>query len=478
MGFFFKKDIVSQIENMKILRIYLAYMLFQLATSKYSYVTTLTASTPSIQDGFGTDISLVVNGTTLILAANVPNVFSNPHVEIFKSEDNGQTWSYSQSMPSFVGDFATAFSDNGTSLIIGGYSRNNPFLATLFNSSNGQYLNSSLDLTCNISNAYYFNRLVALSGDGKWAFVVAYSYGQFEVFIYTNTQTGECQVVDYDYYDNDRNNYDITTNFDGSTLVICYSLDQQSVIVLIYTAFSYKSIPPYKLNFNYAAASVSLTHDGSILALGLCGCCVHIYQISDLTVPIQIILPPPISDSLSWGCGVYISNDGMRLIVGSNVGSSGSSYAYNNVGGFFQYDMILIPFINGGSDGSLAVVNTLANISIVLIGGPTSGFQQSGQIAVFQSVPDASVTATPTASSSASATSTSTPSSQPINALAANSSVIGVTSGISIFGGIIGSVIGYFLIRWLRRRSKTNKTTLDSINSTSNKGSLLELYST
>ena len=54
---------------MKILRIHLAYMLFQLATSKYSYVTTLTASTPYMQDGFGSEFSLVVNGTMLILAA-------------------------------------------------------------------------------------------------------------------------------------------------------------------------------------------------------------------------------------------------------------------------------------------------------------------------------------------------------------------------------------------------------------------------
>lgn len=512
---------------MKILRIFLAYMLFQLATSKYSYVTTLTASTPYMQDGFGSEFSLVVNGTMLILAANVPNVFSNPHVEIFKSYDNGQTWLYSQSIsccptsPSFEGEFATAFSDNGETLLISNLYSFRLGGATLYYNSNGQYLNISLDITCKFHDNSFLGSSAALSGDGKWSFV---SIFESLSFVYTNTQTGECLQVGEGILA--ESNILTAANHDGSTFVIGCSqsgnANKCDGFLFVYTEFSYQSPSPTPYQINVGSSSISLTLDGSILAVGSCGCCVYIYNISDftapLTSPIQII-PPPLDSTpniVSFGCNVDISNDGMKLVVGSSSASNGYSYAYSNVGGVYLFDMILIPPESNPSYGSggIAVVNTPFNTSIILVGGPTSGIQQSGQIAVFKSVPYTSATATPTASasssstfsaiatssstatptSSASATATSsatatatttststpstTPSSQPINALAANSSVIGVTSGISIFGGIKGSVIGYFLIRWLRRRLKTNKAALDSINSTSNKESLLELYST
>ena len=95
------------------------------SSSSYNYVTTLQASIPNIEDEFGSEFSLAVDGTSLILAASVPNILTDPHVEIFKSEDNGQTWTYSHSIlccptsPSLDGSFVTSFSENGTMLLIG-----------------------------------------------------------------------------------------------------------------------------------------------------------------------------------------------------------------------------------------------------------------------------------------------------------------------------------------------------------------------
>jgi len=502
----------------------------------YNYVTTIQASIPNIQDEFGSEFSLVVNGTTLILAASVPNLVTDPHVEIFKSEDNGVTWIYSQSIlccptsPSLDGKFVSAFSENGTMLLIG-----NPTSrggqeghggAMLYDYSDGQYVNTSQDITCNAPGPVYLGESVALSGDRKWTFVVGYS-GIEANLIYTNTQTNQCFLVTLT---NVNNLGSIAANFDGSTLIISYTLDEQYFQILVYTDYSYQSSTnmPITLNFNYPI-TLSLTRDGSIFAVGLCGCCVNIYNISDLTSPTQIITPPPVSNTVPFGCNVVLSDDGSRLIVGSNGDNHGYSYAYKRIGGVYQFDMLIIPpFTNcGGGGGDLAIINTPGNTSVVLIGGPTSGLLESGQIAVFKSVPAMSVTATPTASamstysatysstaspsssssattsSTASATgtstatptsnSTTTPSSQPNDNIqpGANSPLLGITTGISITGGIFGSIIGYFLIRWIRKWYKSNKSnkknytpyiSIESINnetsSTGKESLITELYST
>jgi len=505
--------------------------------SSYIYVTTIQASIPNIQDEFGSEFSLVVNGTTLILAASVPNLVTDPHVEIFKSVDNGVTWKYSQSIlccptsPSLDGSFVTSFSENGTILLIGNPT-SYPFGgAILYFYSNGQYVNTSQDLTCNSpsTSVDYLGKSVALSGDGTWAFVGVPGRST-PCLIYTNTLTSECSLLQFSNFDG-INNLVTKSNFDGSILIISFlTYQSSSMSAFVYTDFSYKSSTnqPITLYFNYPI-TLSLTRDGSIFAVGLCGCCVNIYNISDLTLPIQIITPPPVSNYLPFGCNTVLSDDGSRLIVGSNSDNHGYSYAYKNIGGVYQFDMFIIPpFTNGGGGGGgLAIVNTPGNTSVVLIGGPTSGFLESGQISVYKSVPAMSVTATPTASamstysatssstaspsssssatasSTASATgtstatptsnSTTTPSSQPNDNIqpGANSPLLGITTGISITGGIFGSIIGYFLIRWIRKlyksSNKSNKNytpynSIDSINnetsSTGKESLITELYST
>jgi hypothetical protein len=465
------------------------------SSSSYNYVTTIQASIPNIQDEFGSEFSLAVDGTSLILAASVPNILTDPHVEIFKSEDNGQTWTYSQSIlccptsPSLYG-FSTSFSENGTMLFIGNPNSNDNRQggAMLYYYSNGQYVSSSHNLTCNAYDPTSIGESVLLSGDGKWAFFTFYntSYQSTNV-AYTNTQSGDCQVVNLNtYYDMEISVF--ATNFDGSTLIMNYVDSDQVSTMYIFTAFSYQSstIQPTTLNFN-EPTSISLTTDGSILAIGLCGYHVNIYNMSDLTSPSQIITPPPVSNSLPFGCNAVLSDDGTRLIVGSD-DIHGDSYVYKSIGGLYQFDMVLFPpFTNGGvSGGGLAIVNTPGNTSVVLIGVPTSGILESGQIAVFNSVP--SVTASPTASASG----TSTPSSQPNDNIqpGANSPLLGITTGISITGGIIGSIIGYFLIRWIRKWYKSNRSnknytpyiSIESINnetsSTGKESLITELYST
>ena len=173
-------------------------------TSSYNYVNTLRASTPTYSDGFGGDLSLAFDGTTLILAAGVFSLQSNQetrHVEIFKSTDNGQTWLYSQSIsnwPMMVTPeeypFITTFSENGKALLISTVDYENE-VVSLFFDMNGQYVNSTLNLLCD--NRSFYGVSLALSGDGKWAFVIG-GAGVAKV-IFTNTQTGECQNNNFEF---------------------------------------------------------------------------------------------------------------------------------------------------------------------------------------------------------------------------------------------------------------------------------------
>lgn len=470
-------------------------------TSSYNYVTSLRASTPTYSDGFGGDLSVAFDGTTLILAAGVISLQSNQetrHVEIFKSTDNGQTWLYSQSISSWPiilnpanYPFVTTFSENGKALMISTIDYENE-VVSLFFDMNGQYVNSTLNLLCD--NPSYYGASLALSGDGKWAFVFG-GAGAAKV-IFTNTQTGECQ--DLSLVPN-FSPYSLASNRDGSTLVIGgTNSSTQGFSFLFFTSFSYQStaLPTFQLivGSNYGGFSSSLTRDGSIFAVGMCGFYVDIYNVSDMTAPIQTLTLPPLLNPLPFGCSVTFSDDGMRLVVGSYetplTVSDGLSYAYIRVGDVFYIDTIVYPPISYSTFGGygLAVVNTPTNISIVLVGGPGSGIGQSGQIAVFNSAPNTFPTATPTATTTAITTITSTPntfptpSSPPVNSLASSSAIFAITSSISIVGGIIGSFLGFFIIRCFQKRLKSNKngriSTFNSINNDTSKESLLELPST
>ena len=507
--------------------------LAETAHADYVYKSTFTANSPQSNDNFGSGVTLVIKGSTsLIMASGLPNIAQNPYVQISRSADNGLTWSYSQSInccPLAPNQqqvpFSVAFSDNGNMMLIGKPGSTGDAQkqgATLYYDSNGQYLSTSLDLTS--SNLPTDGMSVALSGDGTWAFV-----GAVGVVSYTNTITALSKALLLTPFSTSP--YSLATNSDGSTLVIGTGAN-----VLVCTSFSYQTstitqtILPQLDETTTFGLSVSLTRDGSLLVIGSCGFGVYIYQMTDLTIPSQILTPPDANNN--FGCNVDVSDDGRKLIVGSQnelAVSNGYVYPYRGNGGIYNLEngKIAPPTFDvsyGG--GGVAVVNEALDYAIVLVGGITAISGPIGAISVFESVPTASVsatassfpsntlsttasatvtsiasfsasasssatyssssTATLTSTSSTTSTTTSTsspsttPSTQPMNALAANSTVIGVTAGVAVFGGIFGSVIGYFLIRNIRRRCKSNKSTRDSINnvSSSNKESLLELYST
>ena len=46
----------------------------KLSSAEYTFATTISASIPTVGAEFGIDISLVLNGTTIIMAAGVPNI--------------------------------------------------------------------------------------------------------------------------------------------------------------------------------------------------------------------------------------------------------------------------------------------------------------------------------------------------------------------------------------------------------------------
>jgi hypothetical protein len=389
-----------------------------------------------------------------------------------------------------------AFSDNGSAMVIGkqGSTGGLDSGATLYYDSNGQYFSTTMDLT--VENLDTDGMSVALSGDGKWAFV-----GAVGVLSYNFITENLCKGLVLPTPNNSP--FSLATNSDGSTLIIGTGAN-----VLVYTAFSYQTasitqtILPQLGETTSFGLSVSLTRDGSILAIGSCGFGVYIYQMTNLTTPSQIITSP--DASTNFGCNVDISDDGRKLIVGSQNAatpavSNGYAYPFRSNGGFFSLENsnIAPPVFNvsyGG--GGVAVVNEALDYAIVLVGGPTANNGPTGAISVFDSVPTSSATATATASatssssasasrsasysavpsasatatnsatstmtstSSATTTSTTSPSStatpssssQPINSLASNSALIGVTAGVAISGSLVGTVLGYFVIQWLRRR--------------------------
>jgi hypothetical protein len=385
--------------------------LAETARADYLYRTTFGASNPQGSDNFGSSVTLVLNGSSsLIMASGLPNLVTNPHVEIFRSSNNGLSWSYSQSIiccpmppPRQTVPFAVAFSDNGNTMLVGKQgSTGDPLKqgATLYFDSNGQYVNTSLDLT--ITSSTSDGMSVALSGDGNWAFV-----GAIGVVSYTNTQTGLSKALLLTPSTTPPSS--LATNSDGSTLIIGTGAN-----VLVYTAFSYQSsatptqtILPQLNDTTTFGLSVSLTRDGSILAIGSCGFGVYIYQMTNLTAPSQILTSP--DSSTNFGCNVDISDDGRKLIVGSqNAGavSNGYAYPFRSNGGFFSLESSKIApptFDMSYGGGGVAVVNEALDYGIVLVGGPSSGSPgQFGQISVFDSVPTSSATPTATASATSS----------------------------------------------------------------------------
>jgi len=411
-------------------------LLTKTVQADYIFKTTFTAQYPEASDTFGSAVTVALNGSTLIAASGVPNLLTNPHVEIWRSSNNGQSWIFSQSItccpipPSLkTTPFNVAFSDSGKTMLIGkpgSTGGTNSDGATLYFDSNGVYFSTSLDLTA--SNLLTDGMSVALSGDGSYAFVGAYD-GTNGIVSYTNI-LGSPPIPKF-FPVTALQPYSLATNTDGSTLVV-----GTGTKVLVYTAFSYTGSPPTITQTilptlgetKTFGLSVSLTRDGSILAIGSCGYGVYIYSSSNFATPSQILTLPFVT---YFGCNVDLSDDGRRLIVGSqnNISqSNGFVYPYQRSGGLFTLENSqLSPPVasNSYGGGGVAVINQALDYGIVLVGGPSSGAGSSGQIAVFDSVPTSS--ATPTATASATSSSSSSPSPFASNS-AATSTIATATS--------------------------------------------------
>jgi hypothetical protein len=400
------------------------FLLTKTTQADYIFKTTFTAQYPESFDTFGSAVTVALNGSTLIAASGVPNIVTDPHVEIWRSSNNGQSWSISQSLTCCpippaqkVTPFNVAFSDSGKTMLIGkpeSTGGTNSDGATLYFDSNGLYLSTTLDLTS--QNLPTNGMSVALSGDGTYAFVGAYD---------TNNTIG---YVSYTYIPGSPpipkfisvtalQPYSLATNTDGSTLVIGLGTK-----VLVYTAFSYDNSPPTITQTilptlgetKTFGLSVSLTRDGSILAIGSCGYGVYVYLTSNLATPSQILTLPNVT---YFGCNIDLSDDGKRLIVGSqnNISqSNGYVYPYQRSGGVFtlENNQLSPPTVsNSYGGGGVSVVNQALDYGVVLVGGPSSGAGPIGQIAVFDSVPTSSATPTATASASSTSSAIATPSS-------------------------------------------------------------------
>lgn len=503
------------------LRFFSVPILIEFVRSDYVNVATFSAYSPQGDDYFGRSVSLAMNGDTLIAASS----YQNEGVEMFRSLDYGQSWEYFQTITYPDMDVSKPIqistSDDGNELVLGLLIESggniNQGSAYLFSYADGQYVQSGqaiippesyfINQGCASDGSYNQNGApIALSGDGRYAFASSSCYqinfppaGFLDVADIIKEEIGGI------LFGNNVFPLSIASNYDGSKVVFGSGPN-----FYIYTRSDYLE----KYNSYGNPDSLSLSNDGSILAIGSCGYCVCIYNMANLTSPRQILTSPDGAYAY-FGCSVELSNDGTRIIVGSNFQkSNGLTYVYNSVGGVFILDTRLAPpkFDQFYGGGGIAIITTPQNLCIILVGCPTSGIgpnnETFGQIAVFRSVTaSVSATATATASSTSSATSSSTSSSSatfsstssssstatssssatstysstatattmspilstipnsPSNALASNSFVFEATAGIAISGGILGSLIGFFIFRWLRERAQTKEAKIESINS-------------
>lgn len=482
-------------------------LIIEVVHSEYGYVTTFSAAFSPQNGNFGQSITLAVNGDIVIVVSA-----SISGADIFSSSNNGNSWEYIQQVPlSFTGSpFQIASSTNGDELILFDSE------ARFYVNFEGQYVltGQSFVFTDDNCQGKISINSIALSGNGRLAFFGGQcpgynvEYVSF-IFVYDLIKEGPINEIFVEDPSSPQLPPAVTaiaTNNDGSTFVINGANND----VIVYTG----KHPSTATNFitGCSGDSLSLSSDGSILAVGSCGIRVCIYSMSNLSSPSQILTSPDMTN-VNFGCNVDLSDDGSRLIVGSSVRkSNGLAYAYQNINGVFSLETKLSPPYNinpsfGG--GGIAVVNKNQNEGIVLVGGPTAGILQSGQIAVFRSViasisPTTSRTVSATTSSTASSTGTTTstsstsvictasttstysstsissftssPSSSIIpispNILQANSYNFEATFGIALSGGIVGSLIGFFIFRWSRKYFGQSKESLQiSLNSENPAGS-------
>jgi hypothetical protein len=493
------------------------FILIEVVKGMYVNVTTFSAYGGShASDNFGQFVSLAMQGDTLIAASFVMTGYGGV-VELFKSIDIGQTWIYIQSLSYETfsnNDIQFFLSETGNEILLD--------TTALYVCLDDVYIRSGQsfaisDDECQPQHPPTITS-AALSGNGRYVNIawncVGYDYDLYS-YLYIFDIISETVVVSVDLHDADGAPVIpslMVSNYDASLIV----LYPTCIVKIIESTGSLIFGIPY-------GDDISLTSDGSLVAVGSCGKNVVIYNVTNQTIS-QTISSPDMTNAY-FGCNVDLSSDGIRLVVGSNIKqSNGYAYAYIQVGGLFILETRLNPplFNLSYGSGGVAVINTLQNQGIVLVGGPQAGIgssSPSGLIAVYKSV-IASVTATPTATSTSSSSSTTTPTSTSSasasatatssatssststfsststssstisptistlpgpqsSALAAHAYVFEVTFGIALSGGIVGSMIGCFLYKWIKQRKEKEESqtvSVESINSVNSAGISL-LYS-
>jgi hypothetical protein len=492
------------------------FILIEVVKGMYVNVTTFSSYGGSnANDNFGQIVSLAMQGDTLIVAASYFMTGYGWVVELFKSIDIGQTWIYIQSLSYEAfsnNDIQFFLSETGNEILLGP-------LYVLYVYFDGLYIRSGQSFAISDGDCQPQYPLTitsaALSGNGRYV-NIAWNCVGYDSYLYSFLYIFDIiseTVLIVDLFD--KNGVVVipslmVSNYDASLIV----LYPTCIVRIIESSGSFIFGIPY-------GDDVSLTSDGSLVAVGSCGKNVVIYNVTNQTIS-QTISSPDMTNAY-FGCNVDLSSDGIRLVVGSNIKqSNGYAYAYIQVGGFFILETRLNPplFNLSYGSGGVAVINTLQNQGIVLVGGPQAGIgssSPSGLIAVYKSV-IASVTATPTATSTSSSSSTTTPTSTSSasasasatatssatssssatstssmtmsptistlpspqsSALAAHAYVFEVTFGIALSGGIVGSMIGCFLYKWIKQRKQMDEpqtVSVESINSVNSAGISL-LYS-
>lgn len=336
----------------------------------WTYQSKLQSNNTSAYDGFAQSISLSGDGNTLAVGAlQDDNSGGSNAGSCYIFTRSGTTWSEQtrlQASNAAVNDYfgcSVSLSYDGNTLAVGASQTNTTSIDAgscyIFNRSGITWTQYIELQASDASTVDYFGYVVRLSGDGN-TLIVGCQTNRF-VYVFTKNNsiwTEETKLQPVDTIATDQFGRSIALSFDGTIAAIGSPLDDTSLgfdnhgSVYMYTKidniWSYikldHQISPIYDGENFGN-SVSLSNDGSILAIGASGYhnsdyvggCYLYYKDNNNWIKRSLITANDAAYDDRFGTSVALSGNGVDVIIGSprddnsNGTDSGSCYFYNNI---------------------------------------------------------------------------------------------------------------------------------------------------
>lgn len=153
----------------------------------------LLASDPAKQDAFGSAVALSRDGSTAIIGSPGKN---NAQGTVYVFTRSGENWTQQAEITASDGAFvdyfgaSVALSNDGNTALVGAWGKDHFLGAAYVFTRSGTNWSQQTRLAFNTSNVN-IGKVLALSGDGRTAFVTAYqSIYPVAVYVFTRTSTG------------------------------------------------------------------------------------------------------------------------------------------------------------------------------------------------------------------------------------------------------------------------------------------------